>query len=92
MMNFRLCIAKPNTVIIMKGRREEWAGHVVRMSEGRAVKKVFVRKPDGTRKAGIPKLRRLHCTEIDLKSVGVKRWRKNAEDRSVRASILKEAL
>jgi hypothetical protein len=62
------------------------------MSDDRTVKKVFMGKPDGRRKAGRSKLRWLDCTENHLKSMGVKRWRKKAEDRSVWANILKEAL
>jgi hypothetical protein len=62
------------------------------MSDDRTVKKVFVGKPDERRKAGRSKLRWLDCIANDLKSVGVERWRKTAEDRSVWAIILKEAL
>jgi len=49
-----------------------WAGHVVGMSVDRTIKKVFLGKPNGRRKAGKPKLRWLDCTDKDLKSVGVK--------------------
>jgi len=52
------------------------------MSDDRTVKKVFLGKPDGRRKAGRPNLRRLNCIENDVKSACVKRWRKKAEDRS----------
>ena len=38
-------------------RRLVWAGHMVRMSDDRTIKKVFLGKPDGRRKAGRPKLR-----------------------------------
>jgi hypothetical protein len=76
----------------MKVRRLEWAGHLVRMSDDKTVKKVFVGKPDGRRKAGRPKLRWLDCIVNELKSMGVKRWRKKAEDRSVCAIIVKEVL
>jgi hypothetical protein len=38
-------------------RRLEWAGHMVRMSYDRTVKKVFLGKAGGRRKAGRPKLR-----------------------------------
>jgi hypothetical protein len=62
------------------------------MSDDRTVKKVLLGKPDGRRKAGRPKLRSLDYIENDLKSMGVKRWRKKAEDRSVWAIVLKEAL
>jgi hypothetical protein len=61
-------------------------------NDDRTVKKVFLGKTNGRRKAGRPKLRWLDCLENDLKSMGVKRWRKKAEDRSVWAIILKEAL
>jgi hypothetical protein len=47
---------KPNIVTTRKVRRLEWAGHVVRMSNDRTVKKVFVGKPNGIRNAGRPKL------------------------------------
>jgi hypothetical protein len=80
----------PDTVTTV--RQLEWAGHLVRMYDGRAVKKIFAGKPDGRRKAGRPKLRWLDCTENDLKSTAVKRWRKKAEDRCVWAVVLKEAL
>jgi hypothetical protein len=82
---------KPNTVTTLKVRGLEWAGHLVRMSDDGTVKKMLLGKPDGRRKAGRPKLRRLACIVNDLKSVGVKRWRKKAEDRSVWAVILKDA-
>ena len=62
------------------------------MSDDMTVKKVFVGKHDGRRKAGRPKLRWLDCIENDLKSMGVKRWRKKAEDRSVCAIVVKEVL
>jgi hypothetical protein len=82
---------KPNIVTTIKARRLEWSGHLVRMSDGRTVKKVFLGKPDGRRKVGRPKLRWLDCTE-NLKFMGVKGWRKKAEDRSVWAVVLEEAL
>jgi hypothetical protein len=58
------------------------------MSDGRTIKKVFL----GRRETGRPKLRPLDGIENDLKSMGVNRWRKKTEDRSVWAVILKEAL
>jgi hypothetical protein len=45
---------KPNIVKTVKVR-QEWAGHLVRMSDDRTVKKVFLGKPDGRRKVGRPK-------------------------------------
>ena len=83
---------KPNIVTTITVRRLECAGHLVRMSDDRALKKVFVGKPDGRRKAGRPKLRCLDSIENDLKSMCVKRLRKKAEDRSVWDIVMKEAL
>jgi hypothetical protein len=62
------------------------------MSDDRTVQKVFLGKLRGRRKSGRPKLRWFDCIKNDLKSMGVKRWRKIAEDRSVWAIIVKEAL
>ena len=92
MMNCRLCTKKPNIVTTINVRTLEWAGHLVRMSNDTSVKKVFLRKPNERRKAGRPKLRWVDRTENYLKSMGVKRWRKKAEGRSVWVIILKEAL
>jgi hypothetical protein len=58
---------KPNVVTTITARRLEWAGHVVRTSGDRTVKKVYLGKRDGRRKSGRPKLRWLDCTENDLK-------------------------
>jgi len=69
MINCRLCIENPNIVTTIKVKRLKWAGHVVRMSDDRTVKKVFLGISDGRRKAGRPKLRWLDCIvndEIDV--------------------------
>jgi hypothetical protein len=62
------------------------------MPDDKTVKKVFMGKSDGRKKAGRPKLRWLDCVENGLKLMGGKRGRKKAEDRSVWAVILKGAL
>ena len=85
-------LQEPNIVTTIEIRRLQWVGHVVRMSDGRTVKTVFLGRPDGSRKTGRPKLRWFDCIENDLKLMHVKRWRKKAEDRSVWAIILKQAL
>jgi hypothetical protein len=55
-------------------------------------RKCFWRKPNGRRKAGRQKLKRLYCIENDLKPTGVKRRRKKAENKPIWAVILKEVL
>ena len=37
----------PNTVRVIKSRRLRWAGHVVRMEEGRSAFKILTGKPTG---------------------------------------------
>jgi hypothetical protein len=75
---------KPNIVTTIKLRRQEWAGHLVRMSDNRTVKKVFFGETRWKKKVGRPKPRWLDCIENDdLKFRGVRRWRKKAEDRSI---------
>jgi hypothetical protein len=44
------------------------------------------------RKPGRPRLRWLDCVEDCLKTLGVRRWRKRAEDREEWAIILKETM
>jgi hypothetical protein len=56
------------------------------------VKRVVLGNPGGRRKPGRPKLRWLDCVEDDLKTLGVRRWRKRAEDREEWAITLKEAM
>jgi len=74
---------KSNIIATVKVRRLEWAGHLLRMCDDSTVKKVFLEKPDGRRKAGGPKLRWFDCVESDLKSIGTKTWKKKSKDRSV---------
>jgi hypothetical protein len=83
---------KTNIVTTVKVRRLEGTGHLVRMSDDRTVKTVYLGKPGGRRKVGRPKLRWPECIENYLKFLGVKRRKKKAEDRSLRAIILKKAL
>ena len=44
--------SSPNIVRVIKSRRMRWAGHVVRMEEGRGVHKVLVGKPEGKETVG----------------------------------------
>jgi hypothetical protein len=68
-----------------------WAGHVQRMPETRSVKKVFLGKPDGRRRRGRPRKRWLDDLEEDLRKLGVKGWRRKAEDREEWRHVAKKA-
>jgi hypothetical protein len=60
----------PNFVRVVKSRRMRWAGHVVRVGEGRGVHRVLVGKPEGTRPLGRPKRRWEDNIKMDLQEVG----------------------
>ena len=55
-----------NIVRLIKSRRMRWAGHVVRMVEGRLVHKVLVGKPEGKRPLGRPRRRWEDTIKMDL--------------------------
>jgi predicted acetyltransferase len=73
-------------------KRLEWAGHIVRISDDRTIKNVFLAKTHRRIKAGRTKLWWLHCTENNWQSTRVNRLRKNEEDRSAWSIIVKETL
>jgi hypothetical protein len=65
----------------IKRKRLEWIGHVVRMDQGRTVKKIFESKPEGSRRKGRSIMKWLEDVEKDLREKKVKRWRLKAVDR-----------
>jgi hypothetical protein len=48
----------PDIVNVIKIRRFEWLGHVVRMNETRCVKKIFERKLEGRRDRLRPRIKK----------------------------------
>ena len=81
----------PLILSILKIRRLEWLGHVIRMNETRSVKKIFEGKLEGRRGRGRPRLRWINDVEDDLRKLGVKRLRTKALEREEWTSIIKEA-
>ena len=78
-------------VVHIKVKRLAWAGHLMCMSDGRTLKKIFSTKPDGTRSVGRPKLRREDGVAQDTQILGVKRWKNAALNRDEWAKLLKKA-
>jgi len=59
-----------------------WAGHVVRMGEGRGVHRVLVGKPEGKRPLGRPRRRWEDNIKLALREVGgCGDWIELAQDR-----------
>ena len=73
----------PNIVRVVKSRRMRWAGHVVRMGEGRGVHRVLVGNPEGKRPLGRPRRRWEDNIKMDLQEVGWScgDWMELAQDR-----------
>jgi hypothetical protein len=70
---------EPDITGYVKVKRLKWAGHLMRTSENRIIKKIFNTKPEGTRKTRRPNLRREECVCVcvcqDIRILGVKNWR-----------------
>jgi hypothetical protein len=75
-------------VTVIKIRKLEWLGHIIRMNETRFVKKNFEGKLEGRRGRGRTRLRWINDVEDDLRKLGVKRCRTKALDRVEWASII----
>jgi hypothetical protein len=75
--------SSPNIVRVIKSRRMRWAGHVVRMGEGRGVYRVLVGRPEGKRPLGRPRRRWEDNIKIDLREIGIDgaNWIQLARDR-----------
>ena len=55
-------------VTVIKIRRLEWLGHVIKMNETRSVKKIFEGKLEGRRGRGRPRLRWINDVKDDLRT------------------------
>jgi len=73
----------PNIVRMVKSRRMRWAGHVARMGERKAMRRVLVGKPEGKRPLGRPRRRWEDNIEMDFQEVGGScgDWMELAQDR-----------
>ena len=61
----------PNIVSVIKSRRLRWAGHVVRMEEGRSAFKILTGKPTEKRPFGKPRCRWEDNIGMDLEEIGI---------------------
>jgi len=61
----------PGIVSVIKEHKFEWIKHVVRINDGRTVKKLLEGKPGGGSKQGRPRLRWLDDVESDLMIMSV---------------------
>jgi hypothetical protein len=59
-----------NIIRTIKSRRMRWEGLVARIGEKRNAYRLFVRKPEGKRLPGRPRLRWVDNMKIDLGEIG----------------------
>jgi hypothetical protein len=92
-MNYELneLIGNADIVRFIKSRRIAWLGHVMRMDDKRTPKRILQWKPIGTRTRGRPRKRWTAGTEEDLQIMGVRRWRKQCEERAEWKEITEKA-
>jgi hypothetical protein len=73
-------------------RRMGWAGHIIRMEEGRIPKKFLNGKFRKTRSVGRPRIRWEDAVQKDaLQISGTRGWRRRAENRDEWRQLLMEA-
>ena len=58
-----------------------WTGYIMRTPEENPVKKLTLLRPEGSRRADRPKLRCLDRVEEDLRTLGIRGWRRRALER-----------
>lgn len=71
-----------DVVRFIKTQRLRWAGHVARMPDNRAQKRILNAAPYNTRRRGKPRTRWLDGVEYDCRKVNIDSWRQVAQDRS----------
>jgi len=92
-MNYELNELIGNTDIVrfIKSRRIAWLGHVIWMDDKRTHKRILQWKPIDTRTRGRPRNRWVAGIEEDLQIMGVRRWRKQCEERAEWKKITEKA-
>jgi hypothetical protein len=84
-------IENADIVRFIKSRKIAWVGHVMRMDDKRTPKRILQWKPTGTRPRGRPWKRWIAGIEEDLQIMGVRRWRKQCEERAEWKKITEKA-
>ena len=92
-MNYELSelIENADIVRFIKSRRIALMGHVMQMDDKRTPKRILQCKPIGTRTRGRPRKRWIAGIKEDLQIMGVRRWRKQCEERAEWKRITEKA-
>jgi hypothetical protein len=92
-MNYELneLIGNADIVRFIKSRKIAWLGHVMRRDDKRTPKRILEWETIGTRTRGRPKKRWIADIEEDLQIMGIRRWRKQCEERAEWKKITEKA-
>jgi len=92
-MNYELneLTGNADKVRFIKSRRIAWFGHVMQMDDKRTPKRILQWKPIGMRTGGRLQKRWNAGIEEDLQIMGVRRWRKQCEERAEWKKITEKA-
>ena len=80
-----------NIIGFIKKQRLNWLGHVERMNEDNNVKKIYRWKPIAKRPIGRPKLRWEDDVSEDIKSLNVRNWKNETQDRERWKKVVEQA-
>jgi hypothetical protein len=91
-MNYELneLIENADIVRLIKSRIA-WLGYLMRMVDKRGPKRILEWKPIGTRTRGRPRKRWIADIDQDMQIMGVRRWRKQCEERAEWKRITEKA-
>lgn len=83
---------EPAISIIIRLKRLEWAGHVQRMGMERIPKRILNNTIGGQRRVGKPRSRWIDAVGEDARRVlGIRNWRRTAQDRQDWRGLIQEA-
>jgi hypothetical protein len=83
-MNYKLneLIRNADIVRFIRSRIIAWLGHVMRMDDKKTPKRILQWEPIGTTTRGRSRKRRIADIKEELQIMGVRRWRKQCEERA----------